>query len=279
MTTTSKPTTLLRGVRQAGGILDEIVADKARRVRMAKEQTPFETLAQQALATSQQNRHALSDALRRSERINVIAEIKRRSPSKGTIRKEFDPVQIAESYSASGAAALSVLTEEDHFEGSLIHLTAIRDVVRLPLLRKDFIFDEYQVYEAAVAGADAVLLIVAVLEDELLLRLIRTAGELGLDALVEVHTADEMKRAATAKAAIIGVNNRDLTTFKVDLRTSVELATLAPSGALLVSESGIKTGDDIRLLRDAGFNAFLVGEHFMRAEDPGVALRQLIADA
>jgi len=221
-------------------------------------------------------KRSLSAALRRPGRANIIAEIKHRSPSKGIIREEFHPPSLAESYARSGASALSVLCEEDFFGGSLEHLQAIRQCVELPLLRKDFIFDDYQVYESLVAGADALLLIVAILEDELLARLIGLANELGLDALVEVHSADEMTRAVRAGAAIIGINNRDLTTFEVDLNTSIQLAPHAPKDAILVSESGINTGSDIRTLRSAGFSACLVGEHLMRAEDPGEALRRLI---
>jgi indole-3-glycerol phosphate synthase len=211
--------------------------------------------------------------------VNIIAEIKHRSPSKGIIREGFNPVSIAEGYEGANAAAMSVLAEEDFFGGSLDYLLMIRQRVGAPLLRKDFIFDEYQIHESVVAGADAVLLIVAVLDDELLAQLIELASATGLDALVEVHTADEMKRATAAGAQIIGVNNRDLTTFAVDLNTSFRLARLAPAEAILVSESGIKTGEDIRNLRSAGFSSFLIGEHFMRAENPGDALRRLIADA
>jgi indole-3-glycerol phosphate synthase len=219
---------------------------------------------------------SLAASLTRTSSINIIAEIKRRSPSRGVIREDFDPVRIAESYASGGAAALSVLCEEDFFGGSLEHLEAIRERVELPLLRKDFIFDEYQLYEATLAGADAVLLIVAILDDELLQRLIALGRELGLDALVEVHSEDQMERAARAGASIIGVNNRDLTTFRVDLKTSQRLAALAPKGATLVSESGISARSDIEMLQTAGFSAFLVGEHLMRAENPGDALRSLI---
>jgi indole-3-glycerol phosphate synthase len=189
-------------------------------------------------------------------------------------------VRIAKSYAKAGAAALSVLTEEDFFGGSLDHLKEVRRSVSLPLLRKDFIFDEYQLYESVLAGADAVLLIVSILEDESIASLHGLAGELGVDALVEVHSALEMERATRLAASIIfGVNNRDLTTFNVDLDTSIELAPLAPAGAIVVSESGINTGSDIHRLKSAGFNGFLVGEHFMRAEDPGAALSQLIDEA
>jgi indole-3-glycerol phosphate synthase len=273
-------TTSISGVRAAGGILDKIVRAKAQRLEEAKRRTPIEELARDAAASaSSRVARSMTVALRRNECVNIIAEIKRRSPSRGIIRSDFDPAWIAERYAASGAAAISVLTEEDFFEGSLDHLRAVRASVELPLLRKDFFFDEYQLQEATLAGADAVLLIVAILEGVLLARLITHARELGLDALVEVHSSDEMQRAVDSGASIIGVNNRDLTTFNVDLETSIELARLAPEDVILVSESGINTGDDIRRLRAAGFSAFLVGEHLMRADDPGEALQRLIEEA
>ena len=277
---TNASTTSVAGVRASGGILDKIVQSKVQRVDEAKRRTPIEELARDAARrASSRAAKSMTAALRSKERVNIIAEIKRRSPSKGIIREDFNPEYIAERYAMSGATAISVLTEEDFFEGSLEHLRAVRVRVELPVLRKDFVFDEYQLHEALNAGADAVLLIVAILEDVLLARLITDARELGLDALVEVHSVNEMQRAASAGASIIGVNNRDLTTFNVDLRTSIELARLAPEDVILVSESGINTGDDIRRLRDAGFNAFLVGEHLMRADDPGEALRRLLEEA
>ena len=221
----------------------------------------------------------MSEALRRPGRTSIIAEIKHRSPSKGVIREEFDPEAIAASYDKEGAAALSVLTEEDFFGGSLAHLRAVRERTSLPLLRKDFLFDEYQIHEALAAGADALLLIVAILEDELLADLIALASELKIEALIEVHTAREMERAVAAGARLLGVNNRDLTTFNVEIETSERLASLAPRDVVLVSESGINTGQDIRRLRHAGYHAFLIGEHFMRAPDPGDALKRLVASA
>jgi indole-3-glycerol phosphate synthase len=263
-------------VLNANGVLDRIVDAKIKRLDQAKRIMPLEGLAANVVAlTALPSRRSFAAALRRADRINVIAEIKHRSPSKGTICEDFDPVRIAESYAGGGAAALSVLCEEDFFGGSLEHLEAIRSRVELPLLRKDFIFDEYQVFESALAGADALLLIVAMLDDELLARLIESTTRLDLDPLVEVHSEDEMERAARAGATIIGVNNRDLTTFQVDLKTSLRLGPLAPEGALLVSESGISTRSDLELLKSAGFQAFLVGEHLMRAENPGEALKGL----
>jgi indole-3-glycerol phosphate synthase len=224
--------------------------------------------------------HALSAAVKNDLLVNIIAEIKRASPSKGTIRAEAEPALIAQQYEAGGAAAVSVLTEEDRFRGSLNDLRAVRRAVGLPLLRKDFIFDEFQLYESAAAGADALLLIVAALDDEQLARFIHITEEvLRMDALVEVHTREELERACASGATLIGVNNRDLRSFEVSLKISVELAQDAPPGLSLVSESGLRTGSDLRRLRSLGYQAFLVGETLMRAARPDTALRELIAEA
>ena len=268
-----------KGILAAGGVLDRIVDARAQRVSDLKRAHPISGLLTRDDERPTRPRPSMSAALSRQGSTNIVAEIKHRSPSKGVIREEFDPVAIASSYEKAGAAALSVLTEEDFFGGSLAHLRAVRERVGLPLLRKDFHFDEYQLHEALAAGADAVLLIVAILEDELLTDLITLAYELKLDALVEVHNAAEMERAVESGARLIGVNNRDLRTFDVDLKTSVDLASVAPRDAILVSESGIHNGQDINRLKRAGYNAFLVGEHFMRAADPGDALKQLVASA
>lgn len=266
------------GVLRTSGILDRIVDAKTSRLRLARAQTPMAELIGRCEQLRPQAR-SFAGNLRRANAINIIAEIKHRSPSKGIIREDFDPSRIAASYREAGAAAMSVLCEEDFFGGSLDHLRTIRASVDTPLLRKDFLFDDYQLYEARAAGADAVLLIVAILDDDLLSRLIAKAAQLNLDALIEVHTADEMQRAVKAGAKIIGVNNRDLTSFDVDLETSLRLAPLASEGAILVSESGIASAADIKRLRAAGYSAFLIGERFMRAADPGAALKQLIDEA
>ena len=220
--------------------------------------------------------HAFRQALADKSRVNIIAEFKRASPSKGEISASAAAGETARRYESGGAAALSVLTEEDFFRGTLADLAEAKRSCALPVLRKDFIFDAYQVYEAAAAGADALLLIVAALSDETLRHLRSlTEDELGLDALVEVHTADEMERAGRAGATLIGVNNRNLRTFKVTLDVSASLARRAPEGALLVSESGISKPDDIGFLRQHGYSAFLVGETLMRAGRPEEALREL----
>ncbi len=249
--------------------LSEIVDRKRQRVEQAKRAIPIDA--------PERNSHRFRDALLR-DGINIIAEFKRRSPSKGIIRANPDLKQIVSSYQAGGASAISVLTEEDYFSGSLDDLRSVKGWVDLPVLRKDFVVDEYQVYESAAAGADAVLLIVAALEADALLRLRRLAeDELGMDALVEVHDAEELKRATTCGATLIGVNNRNLHTFDVSLETSLSLVSVAPKDALLISESGLKTAADLSRLHDAGYRGFLIGESLMRSENPEAALRELMS--
>jgi indole-3-glycerol phosphate synthase len=200
-----------------------------------------------------------------SDRLNIIAEFKRASPSKGVINDQADPVETARAYTNAGACAISVLTEPDYFQGSLEDLRVIRDAVSIPVLRKDFIVDPFQIYEAAEAGADAVLLIVAALSVEELTGLRSLAQEeLGMDALIEVHTAEEMKIANDIDAKLIGVNNRDLRSFKVSLDVSRELIRFAPAGAILISESGLRRRDEIVELQSLGYSAFLIGETLMR---------------
>src|SRR5258706_8961389 len=249
--------------------LSTIIDQKRRRVETAKLSVSPKVL--ESIARGARHAaipHALLKALKDDSQINIIAEFKRKSPSRGEIRGNADPVIIARAYEAAGASAVSVLTEEDYFDGSLGDLPAVRQAISLPILRKDFLFHDYQVYESAAAGADAILLIVAALNDEKLGRLRRIAeDELGMDALVEVHTREEMARAVSSGANIIGVNNRNLATFNVSLETSVQLATVGRSHALLISESGIKSADDIRRLSDLGYRGFLIGEGLMRSDD------------
>ena len=265
-------------ITQIVNILDEIIAAKKARLVEVKRTKPLELLRQEAqVARRTAQSHALRKAVKESSRLNIIAEFKRRSPSKGIIRAEVDPAVIASAYERGGAAAISVLTEQDYFDGSLDDLAAVRQATMLPLLRKDFVFDEYQVYEAADARADALLLIVAALSDDQLTRLRVTAeDELGLDALIEVHTSEELKRAVAAGARLIGVNNRDLRTFKVSLDISLQLASEAPGDVLLVSESGLNSRTDLQQLQAVGFKGFLIGESLMRAEEPAEALRALL---
>ena len=197
----------------------------------------------------------------------LIAEVKRASPSAGLISRDFDPVRTATRYEAAGANAISVLTDEKFFQGHLDHLRAVRDAVDLPILRKDFVVDEVQIYEASAAGADAILLIVAALEQDELVRFLDVAAACQLDALVEVHTLEELDRALETDARIFGINNRNLATFQVDLATTEVLSEEVPAGILLVSESGIRTAEDSRRLRASGADAILVGETLMRTDD------------
>jgi indole-3-glycerol phosphate synthase len=208
--------------------------------------------------------------------LSVIAELKRASPSRGLLREEYDPPEIARGYEAAGAAALSVLTEQDFFMGSLDNLREVREATGLPILRKDFIIDDYQVFESVAAGADALLLIVAALSDVDLRGLIQLCAGLKIATLVEVHTEDEVARAVDAGARVIGVNNRNLRTLEVDFETSFRLRPKIPSGCLAVSESGITSAADLRRLGEAAYDAVLIGERFMAAPDPGKELSALL---
>ena len=207
----------------------------------------------------------------------VIAEVKKASPSKGVIRAHFDPAAIARSYEAGGAACLSVLTDVDFFQGSDEFLRQARAACALPVLRKDFIVDAWQLYEARGLGADCVLLIAAALDDARLSEFAFIAGELGMDVLVEVHDLDELERALPVPARLLGINNRNLKTFEVSLQATLDLQPMVPADRVLVTESGILARADVALMREAGVHAFLVGEAFMRAPDPGTALRELFA--
>jgi indole-3-glycerol phosphate synthase len=252
--------------------LEEILELKQRRVELAKTR---QSVADFNLENSRP-KHALRHRLRDDAKTHIIAEIKRASPSKGVINDKIDVAEVARSYAAADVAAISVLTEEDKFGGSLDDLKLARSVVNTPILRKDFVYDEFQIYEAVDAGADVILLIAAMLDDDKLLRFRRLAeDELGIDALVEVHTLQELERATHIGATIIGVNNRDLHSFKVSLDVSRELIKHAPVEALMIAESGITSGEEIAELKALGYRGFLIGESLMRSGDIGVALQQL----
>ena len=262
--------------QQTPDLLEAIVAATRARVHHAQSRESRSALEARALARPGQGQ-AFVDSLSRTDRINVIAECKRRSPSRGVLRAAYEPVTIARGYEAAGAAGISVLTEPGFFDGSLDHLVAVREAVKTPLLRKDFIVDEYQILEARAAGANAILLIVAALNDADLVRLARFTESLSLAALVEVHDATECDRALAAGATILGVNNRNLRTLEVDLQASDQIAKKLTRGVIAVSESGLKTPADLQRMRALGYNAFLIGERFMIEPDPGAALARLLA--
>ncbi len=255
--------------------LEEIFELKKKRVEQAKLEFEISNLKFQI--PQSRPPHLLRAALTDDSKLNVIAEFKRASPSKGIINDQLNPIKVAQMYERGGAVAMSILTEEDKFCGSLNDLKDVRGAVNLPLLRKDFIFDEFQIREAKAAGADVILLIVAMLNDAKLLELLNLAEEeLGLDALVEVHTKEELIRALDIGAKIIGVNNRDLHSFKVSLDVSRELIKFAPNDVLMIAESGLTIREDLLELKKLGFNGFLIGESLMRSENPEEALRDLI---
>ena len=250
-------------------ILDKIVQHTRARVEIAKTKVPLEMLKTRAPKD-------FAGALRGARDLAVIAEIKKASPSKGVIDAEFNYLQIAREYEEAGATAISVLTESEFFMGANEYLTEISQAVTLPILRKDFTVDKYQIYEALSIGADAILLIAAVLDTESIREFLKIAGSLGLAAIVEAHNEREIESALEAGAEIIGVNNRNLQTFEVDLTTSARLRSLVPREKFFISESGIETVNDIRVLRATGVNGVLIGESFMRAEHKCSKMKELL---
>ena len=256
-------------------LLRTIVAATERVVETRRGREPQAALERRAAAARPRGAD-FEAALGAADRVNVIAECKRRSPSKGVLAAEYDPVRIARQYEEGGAAAISVLTEPTFFDGALEHLTAVRSSVVLPLLRKDFIVDQYQLFEARAAGADAVLLIVAALDQIQLTALQQRARDLELAVLVEVHNEVELVRAVDSGARVIGVNNRNLRTLEVDVSASDRMAARIPRDVIAVSESGLKSRDELAHLAAAGYRAFLIGERFMIDPDPAGAIRRLM---
>jgi len=260
--------------------LDRILEAVRRRLSAAKAGDDASSVAERAHAVRRDSLpHRLREEIGRKDRVNIIAEIKRASPSKGVINDLIDPEATARLYERGGACAVSVLTETDFFQGSIDDLLRVRKAVSLPILRKDFIVDEFQIYEAAVAGADAVLLIVAALDPEDLIDLQARAHDLGMDALVEVHTREELAIAKDIGAGLIGVNNRDLRTLEVSLDVSRELIEHAPVNALMIAESGLTNRGDLVELRSLGYSGFLIGETLMRSADPEAEIKTLTAAA
>ncbi len=256
-------------------ILDEIMTHRAHQLEQEKERCTLTEMKQRAeKALAERTPISLAKALKR-DTISCICEVKKASPSKGLICADFHPVEIAKAYEAAGANAISCLTEEHYFQGSSTYLAAIRKAVKLPILRKDFIFDEYQIYEAAAIGADAVLLIAAVLRPERLTELYTLAETLGLEVLVEVHNQEELTEIQWIQPKLLGVNNRNLKTFDVSLNTVAKLKPLAPSNTVFVSESGIRNHADMQMVRSLGADAVLIGETLMRSGDVKKTLEEL----
>lgn len=254
-------------------ILDKILSDKKIDVEQRKQLLSLSALKERIA------QYKLLDfaAALRGDGIKLIAEVKKASPSKGVLCPDFDPVALANTYAQNGAAAISVLTEVNYFQGSMKYLAAIREKVSIPLLRKDFIFDEYQVYESAAFGADALLLIAAILSPEQLLELLELSSSLGLSCLVEVHNEDELFKALLADAKIIGINNRNLKTFKVDTNTTRRLRLFIPDETIVVSESGIHNQDDMKKMKECRVDAVLVGEALVTAGDIPAKIRELMS--
>jgi indole-3-glycerol phosphate synthase len=261
-------------------ILEQILATKAEEVRQRSAVTPLVELAA-AVASMPECRgfEAALLAANAQNRPAVIAEIKKASPSRGVIRADFHPAEIARSYEDNGATCLSVLTDQEYFQGSSEYMVQARAACQLPVLRKDFIVEPWQVYESRQLGADAILLIVAALEETRLTDLAGVAAELGLDVLIEVHNEEELQSGLKTGAKLIGINNRNLHEFTTDLATSESLVEQVPGDRLVITESGIHTQGDVHRMQRAGINTFLVGEAFMRAENPGLALRELFIAA
>jgi indole-3-glycerol phosphate synthase len=256
-------------------ILDEIAAKTRERVAEAKLIVPPEAMKKKAESMNSDTGFPFEAALRDSEDIAFICEVKKASPSKGLIAPDFPYLEIAKEYEAAGAAAISVLTEPYWFKGENRYLTEIAETVSIPVLRKDFTVDEYMIYEAKVIGASAVLLICAILDTETIRRYLETARSLGLSAIVEAHDAEEVQSALDAGAKVIGVNNRNLKDFTVDINNSARYRSMVPDDILFISESGIKTSEDIAVLRENGTNAVLIGETLMRSKDKKSALDEL----
>jgi indole-3-glycerol phosphate synthase len=261
-----------------GTILDKIVAAKREELEDVKKKRPLPGLEKSIKDAPAVRDFAAALQGGRNRKITIIAEVKKASPSRGIICEQFHPVEIARQYQDNGAAALSVLTEEKYFLGSLDYLQEIKKSTAIPVLRKDFIFDPYQVYESRARGADALLLIAAILELKQLRELIVLCGRLSLCCLLEVHNEMELETALALDADLIGINNRDLNTFTTDISTTLRLIKLIPRGKIIISESGLARREDIITLKEAGVDAFLIGETFMKEERPGDTLRELIGE-
>ncbi len=255
-------------------ILSRIIEEKRREIEEAKHDKPTEELARKVKGICVKS--SFKKNISRPHHINLIAEIKKASPSKGIIRGDFNPVKIGVTYQANGASAISVVTDARFFEGKLEYINKVKESVSLPILRKDFIIDEYQIYESVAAGADAILLIAELLSSNEMKGFYDLATSLGLDVLMETHNEEDVEKALSTGGAIIGINNRDLHDFKVDLAVTQKLIRLIPQNKIKVSESGIRTYEDVMFLKSLGINAVLIGETFMEAEDIAAKMREVL---
>jgi len=256
-------------------ILSKIIEEKKKAIEQAKSTLSLDEITKKLEGTEQRHRRFTKE-ISKKHHINLIAEIKKASPSGGVLRKDFDPVKIACAYQMSGASALSILTEEKFFLGKLEYIKKVKEAVDLPILRKDFIMDPYQIYESAFYGAEAVLLIADILSEEELRSLYSLSRKIGLDVVVEVHNEEDLKKALLIDAKVIGINNRDLHSFNVDLGVTTRLIKAIPEGKIIISESGIKSHEDVMFLKSIGTSAVLIGEAFMTTPDIGTKVRELM---
>ncbi len=256
-------------------VLDRIVAEKKKEIERDKEKAPLKELIARASSWSAQPR-GFKEAISRTGKINLIAEIKKASPSKGILREDFDPLKIAKTYAGSGASALSILTEKNFFQGNIAYLKSVKGAVDLPILRKDFIVDEYQIYESVCAGADSILLIAQLLSKKQLAEFYSLCVQLKLDAVCEVHNEEDLDKVLPCNVEIVGINNRSLESFSEDLQVSANLIKRIPQGKVVISESGIKSSADVNYLQSLGVNAVLIGEAFMRSKDIAAKVKELM---
>jgi indole-3-glycerol phosphate synthase len=255
-------------------ILDQIVAHKKKEVEQARVEVSQEELIKRIASLG--SRRSFKQAVSQPGKLNLIAEIKKASPSKGMLRQDFNPVEIARAYQAAGACALSIITDKKFFQGDITYLKAAREAVSLPVLRKDFIIDQYQLYQSVCAGADSVLLIIRLLSPEQLAEFSALCAQLNLEALCEVHNEEDLEKALSVDCELIGINNRNLDTFVEDLQVSARLIKKIPKGKILVSESAIRTAEDVKYLQGLGVNAVLIGEAFMRSPDINAKIEELM---
>lgn len=257
-------------------MLTRIINEKRLEIEEAKKNLPLKNLLELISHRRIEPRRDFRNSITKNHRVHLIAELKKASPSRGVLREDFDPVKIAQIYETNGAASLSVLTDEKFFQGKLSYLPKVREITTIPLLRKDFIIDEYQIYESFIAGADAVLLIADILSDEELGSFLSIVNDLNMSGIVEVHSEWDLEKALKANSPILGINNRDLHTFKVDINTTSRLIQLIPKGKVIIAESGITSYDQVMFLKSLGVHAVLIGEAFMRSPDIGARIKEVM---